>query len=905
MARREQIIVEVTDRGTRVVSRNLAGIGQSAAGAESSVQLLRRTLGLLTAGLGISALVKLADTYTTVENRLRLVTKSTQELVTVQSRLFDIAQQTRTAFEDNAELYNRLALSGRELGLTQNQLLGITKSINQAIVISGATGAEASAGLIQFSQGLASGALRGDELRSVLEQLPKLADVIAQEFGVGRGELRKLGEEGKLTADRIISALQRAAPQLEAEFGKITPTISSAFTVLRNAVIKYVGEADKGIGISSVFVSGITALAENIDLAAAAILTLGVAMAATFTVELVSRIGDTVKGVNALTLALARNPLGLLAVALATVIGALTIFRDEISAVSDGAATLGDLLRAIGEAASSAFGSLATLLRDLVGPALDQVSEFLSGIDVSLEDVLLALNRGVDRIIGAYIGLGKAIAVVLKRAMDAAKAIIVEGINFIITRVETAINAIVSAANRLPGLQLDAVELPRLMSQAADTGQDLGAAVREAFAEGLNFNYFEQGLQNLFNRAREIGRLRTATGAGPADLNAPGNRINRPTPLTKEEENQFDAFLKKADPVAAAQREIAQAQELVNKATAAGLVTRQRGNELMETFRFQLRDALDPLGAVNRELTQQEALMRLDSAAREVSNQLYQIEQDLLRQNIKLTEDQRAALERRLKALQETEKAMRAQEELLRSIRGPQEDFLLKTKALDQLLKDGKISLEEYNQKLRELRIELLETGTSASEGLERGLLKVQTDLNDLASLVEDTVIGAFRSLEDQLVQLARTGKFNFSDLVDSILNDLARLAVRQTITKPLFDLISGGLGSFGGLGGFGGARAGGGAVSPGSSYLVNENRVESSSAPGLFFPLGPGRIDPRGGGQGGVTIVNNMTVNVTAPDGKIDDETMRRLAYAAEKSQEQSTAKALQQARRSGNVMG
>jgi tape measure domain-containing protein len=136
-------------------------------------------------------------------------------------------------------------LAGKDLGITQKELTQFTESLNQAIILSGASAVEAQAGLIQFSQGIASGALRGDELRSVLEQLPVVADILAKELNVTRGELRELGAQGAITSDIILKAFANARVELSERFARTVPTISQSFQVLRNAVVKTFGEFDK------------------------------------------------------------------------------------------------------------------------------------------------------------------------------------------------------------------------------------------------------------------------------------------------------------------------------------------------------------------------------------------------------------------------------------------------------------------------------------------------------------------------------------------------------------------------------------------------------------------------------------------------------------------------------------
>src|SRR5690606_25544623 len=116
----------------------------------------------------------------------------------------------------------------RDLGIANAELIDLTRTVNQAIQISGATAAESSAGIVQFAQALASNRLGGDELRSVLEQMPRLARALADGLGVTIGELRALAKEGKLTTDAIVGALQSQAPKIAEEFAKVKPTVASA-----------------------------------------------------------------------------------------------------------------------------------------------------------------------------------------------------------------------------------------------------------------------------------------------------------------------------------------------------------------------------------------------------------------------------------------------------------------------------------------------------------------------------------------------------------------------------------------------------------------------------------------------------------------------------------------------------
>jgi len=228
-------------RASKVVSRDVKKMQRSA-------QAARRSLGQIGAGLSFAAIargiVQATDDFKRYEGQLRLVTKSQAELENTTAAVFRIAQDTRSEFGATANLYARVARSARELNLEQATLEAVTIATNKAIQISGATSQEAAAGAIQFAQGLASGRLQGDELRSILENLPRLAQAVAQGLGVNIGKLRELGKEGALTADAVIAALLSQSETIDREFTQLPVKISDAFTRLRNDVQLALSEID-------------------------------------------------------------------------------------------------------------------------------------------------------------------------------------------------------------------------------------------------------------------------------------------------------------------------------------------------------------------------------------------------------------------------------------------------------------------------------------------------------------------------------------------------------------------------------------------------------------------------------------------------------------------------------------
>lgn len=202
-----------------------------------------------------------ADTWNLLEGRLRLVTDSTQQLVSVQADLFDIAQESRTSYESNADLYARIARATQDMNKSQYETLDVTEAISKSFIVSGAASESAKAAVIQLGQGFASGTLRGEELNSVLEQAPRLAEAIADGMGVSVGKLKDMGAEGKLTAEKVYEAIRTQKDAIEKEFDQMPKTVSQSLVVLTNQIGLTIHEFDQMHGVTAGIaeaISGIT-----------------------------------------------------------------------------------------------------------------------------------------------------------------------------------------------------------------------------------------------------------------------------------------------------------------------------------------------------------------------------------------------------------------------------------------------------------------------------------------------------------------------------------------------------------------------------------------------------------------------------------------------------------------------
>jgi len=290
--------IRARSTGFRVIKRKIDNIGVAANNATRGIFLMQRAIFVLGGAGAIRAITRQLDLLTNYENRLRLTSKSASNLEEIQTRLFQVARDSRTSFEAVADIYSRTALSVRELGISQEETLTFTESLSKATIISGASAREAHAALIQLGQGMASNTLRGDELRSVLEQLPFVADVIAKSLGVTRGELREMGADGKISAETILKAFREAEDEINTLFGNTVPTIAQALSIANSNWLQFLDNLDDTTNGSAKLAKAIIVLSENLNLIIGTLATLGVALAATFAGRALTSIANYVVGLK-------------------------------------------------------------------------------------------------------------------------------------------------------------------------------------------------------------------------------------------------------------------------------------------------------------------------------------------------------------------------------------------------------------------------------------------------------------------------------------------------------------------------------------------------------------------------------------------------------------------------------
>lgn len=229
---------------------------------------LQRTTGLLSTALGAvfsSALaaqfIETADAATNLQNRLAMIAQDGQTGAEVFALMTKTALSLGAPLQDVGNLFFRIANNTKDLGLKQTEQLRITELLNKAFQTNGLSVAEASSAVTQFGQALGRGVLQGDELNSILENAPPIAQAIADKFGVTTGALRELGSQGKITSRDIIDAMMAAGDSIDRDFAARIPTIANAWENFKTTLEAVTTQFDKQTGASKIIAFAITELA--------------------------------------------------------------------------------------------------------------------------------------------------------------------------------------------------------------------------------------------------------------------------------------------------------------------------------------------------------------------------------------------------------------------------------------------------------------------------------------------------------------------------------------------------------------------------------------------------------------------------------------------------------------------
>ena len=442
----ERLDIIVNARGAGKASKQIRGIGTAAKASAVSIRGLGTAIAAGLGGTAIRSIAGTIDAMQNLNNRLKLVSNGAAGVTKNYNDLLAISQRTRTEFGSNVQLFQRTTKALSHLGIGADRVKGFVETLGQAVVLSGASSQEASNAIRQLTQGLASGTLRGDEFRSVAEQLPVVLDILSDATGKTRGELRAMAKDGQLTPELILSAVEKMKEGVATQFGQIAPTIGQVITTIKNSWMDLINTVSQS-GLGNAIVGGLqmvqaamVTLKNNIDLVLPTLKTLAILLG----VQLARMaIPALIAGLNALRLAALANPFLAMITTLVTAGTLIAQFQGKLTQLSG---SWGQ----VGEAAAAMGATIMEILRQIVAA--------FTGVDaqvVTTKQIIEGIGTAVAATMNVAIGViqGVSTAVVgIGAAFTNWRGIAVDAINGIIAALNALIQGIAQASSGLRNL---------------------------------------------------------------------------------------------------------------------------------------------------------------------------------------------------------------------------------------------------------------------------------------------------------------------------------------------------------------------------------------------------------------------------------------------------------------------
>lgn len=552
------------ERSTSSIRDNAVRTEQQVTRSLNSVKsALLASSSLVAGAFGANALKNLADGYTRFTNQLRVAGLEGQNLAATQQDLFNIAQKGGVPLELLGRLYGGLASLQKDLGTTSKDSLALTEAVSNSIKVQG-TSAEAAAGaILGLNQALAQTRVQSDEYNQILDGARPLLQAAAdasEKYGGSLAKLKQDIEAGKVSGQDLFRILQGGFTLLSERAGKANLTIAQSFTILNNALGKYVGETDEALSITERISAGIIALSENLTTIVPALAGIAAGYAA---LKLGPVIFDAAAAATARALSIDQALAAQILAGNASYVSRTAATLAQASATS--AAAAAEVAAAEAEVAARAQAVASTLAE----VQAKQTLVAATGADVVARESLIAATVANTQANAALITSETALAVAQGRAAAAAEAEAVAVASATAAkRAGTAMSALFAGSLSAIGAALPVLLVGALAAavvyyattakdaafdtkQFADEGRQLAANLAAADAAG---NRAAGAVANVGNQAS------TATPKVLAFANATGEAANRLYELARARRSELLESLRNDEVRARQQREAADAR---------------------------------------------------------------------------------------------------------------------------------------------------------------------------------------------------------------------------------------------------------------------------------------------------------------------------------------------------------
>lgn len=457
------------------IDSSTSNMKQSFSGVKSNVNALTAAITALGASLAVNEIIEYADSWTMVNNSLKVVIDSEEELIDVRTQLLELSNETNVSISATSSLYAALYKNTLELGLSQEEVITVTETLNNLFKAGGKSAEETDGAVRQLTQGLASGALRGDEFNSVAEGAPRVLDALSDSLGIARGELRDFAATGGITSEILVEALSSYSDTAQELADRVVATFGQQATVAKNNITEFIGESDAVTSSVTIAGDAIVSFSENLDsvvvAAETAAAVIGAGMAVSFAKSAAASIAASIE-LTAYNIKLAQ--MSGLTGAYATSAGVATTATTALTVATR--ALLGPwglLLTALG-AAATAF-ALAKDENDLLNDSLDNQ-------EAKIKDLITVYSKMTERQVAST-----AIDARMKRIE----------LDQQILELQAEINAASIAEDTGIGASIDFAEIERLNSEMQElTSQrgdleDLQDALGKVFEQGMPTDWID------------------------------------------------------------------------------------------------------------------------------------------------------------------------------------------------------------------------------------------------------------------------------------------------------------------------------------------------------------------------------------------------------------------------------
>ncbi len=266
-----QLGIKVDSSSIKQATNELSKLTNQSGKTEKSTNALTSGfLNLKNAVIGYASIqtakqiIDIADNMNLLNARLKLATASASEYTSQQRALLNISKQSYTGISDTITLFTKLNPALKQVGATTDQVNSVVASFTKGLQLGGSSAQEASSAILQFSQAMGSGVLRGEEFNAINEASPKLMSYLAKGLGVAQSELKKMAENGELTAGRVSNALLKVKTDIDRDFATLPVTVGKAMTNLKTELSLAINEIDNTTGATEALAKSIQTTTLNI-----------------------------------------------------------------------------------------------------------------------------------------------------------------------------------------------------------------------------------------------------------------------------------------------------------------------------------------------------------------------------------------------------------------------------------------------------------------------------------------------------------------------------------------------------------------------------------------------------------------------------------------------------------------